>query len=200
MVQIDVPAAFVASMFFLDVGKKMVKREAAKAAGERPAAYYRFLFRSLLYAAVVIAPAGLYLLAGWPGWEQLYWSERVENTTFNWVNALIPAAFVAAIVLAGYAGHVLAYRWLTTGREKLIRPTYLGVLVVVTAAVLLNYPAFLLVGTYREYHFARAAMGFVWENPHGFTTGWAIIISYFLVATLYVYFKIRKEGKAVDET
>jgi hypothetical protein len=124
----------------------------------------------------------------------------VENTTFNWVNALIPAAFVAAIVLAGYAGHVLAYRWLTTGREKLIRPTYLGVLAVVTAAVILNYPAFLLVGTYREYHFDRAAMAFVWENPHGFTIGWAIIMSYFLAATLYVYFKIRKEGKAVDET
>jgi MFS family permease len=139
-------------------------------------------------------------LAGWPGWEQLYWSERVESTTFNWVNALIPAAIVAAIVLAGFLGHVLAYRWLTTGKEKFIRPTYIAVLVAATAVVLLTYPAFLLVGTYREYHFARAAMGFVWENTHGFTAGAAIIMSYFLAATLYVYFKIRKEGRAVDET
>ncbi len=198
MVQIDLPAAFVASMFFLDVGKKIVKREAARAAGKRPVVYYKFLFRSVLYAAAVIAPAGLYLLAGWPGWEQLYWSERVENTTFNWVNALIPAAFVAAIVLAGFLGHILAYRWLTTGKEKLIRPTYIAVLVVVTVSVLLNYPAFLLVGTYQEYHFNRGAMAFVWENPHGFAIGWAIIMSYFVAATLFIFFKIRREAKRVE--
>ncbi len=200
MVQIDVPAAFVASMFFLDVGKSIVKKETAEATGRRPAVYYKFLFRSVLFAAAVIAPAGNYFLAGWPGWEQMYWFESPEHVVFNWVNAFIPAVFVAAIVLAAYAGHVLAYRWLISGKERFIRPTYIAVLVAVAAVVLLNYPAFLLVGTYREYHFDREAMGFVWENTHGFTAGAAIIFSYFLVTTIYLLFKIRKEIKRVEGT
>ena len=66
-------------------------------------------------AGMVIAPAGIYLLAGWPGWEQIYWSKRFEEVMHTgWANALLPALFVLFIMLAAYAGHVLGYRWLTT--------------------------------------------------------------------------------------
>jgi len=41
MVQIDIPAAFIASMFFLDVGKSIVKKETAEATGRRPAVRWR---------------------------------------------------------------------------------------------------------------------------------------------------------------
>src|SRR5512136_1374516 len=144
MVQIDVPAAFIVSQLMLDLGKNAIKTQAAACPSGRPAIYYRFLSRSLLFAGAVIAPAGIYLLAGWPGWEQLYWTERVEHVIFEPVNALLPALFVLAIVGAGWAGHVIGYRWLTSGREKYLRPTYLGLLGLVVVVVLSTYPAFLL--------------------------------------------------------
>jgi MFS family permease len=180
MVQIDVPAAFIASQFFLDVGRKAIM--ANTGSERRETTYYRFLSRSLIFAGAVIAPAGIYLLAGWPGWEQIYWTERVEHVIFHWINALIPALFVLAIVLAAYLGHVLGYRWLTTGRGKYLRPTYLGLLLAVALLVLFNYPAFLLVGTYQQYHFSRAAMAPVWQNPHDFSLGWVLVMLYFAIA------------------
>ncbi len=195
MVQIDMPFAFVASMFFLDIGRKIIKREAEKAEEKRPAVYYRFLFRSVFFAGVVIVPAGIYLLAGWPGWEQLYWTERVEKVMFSWVNALIPALFAMTIVLAGYIGHVLGYRLLVTGKEKYLRPIYIGVLAVVTIVVLVNYPGFILHGTYQEYHSNRDAMEHVWKNPHDFSLGWVMVMIYFVACFLYLSLKIRKESK-----
>lgn len=195
MVQIDIPAAFVASLFFLDIGRKAIKKEAAEATEKYPAVYYKFLFRSVFFAAVVIVPAGIYLLAGWPGWEQLYWTERVEKVIFNWVNALIPTFFVMTIVLGAYIGHVLGYYLLVTGRERYLRPTYICVLAAVTILVIFNYPAFTLLGTYQEYHLNRDAMVQVWKNPHNFSLGWIMVMIYFTVSFLYLFFKIRKESK-----
>jgi hypothetical protein len=197
MVQIDIPAAFVVSQFLLDVGRKTVQADARTAAGKagRPASYYRFLFRSIFYAGAVIAPAGIYLLAGWPGWEQIYWSERVEQLIFRWDNALIPALFVLSIVLAAYVGHILGYHWLVTGREKYLRPTYVIVLLAVTVLVLLNYPSFTLMGTYQEYHHDRAAMTPVWQNPHDFSVAWVGVMLYFATTLLYLFLKTRKEAR-----
>jgi hypothetical protein len=195
MVQIDIPAAFIASQLFLDVGRNMIKKEAARGPEKLPAIYYKFLFRSVFFAGFVIAPAGIYLLAGWPGWEQIYWTERVEKVIFNWVNALIPALFVMAIVFSAYIGHVLGYRWLVTGKERYLRPTYISLLIAVSALVLSNYPAFLYVGTYQEYHFGRDAMVEAWKNPYNFSVGWIMVMAYFTVSFLYLIFKIRKENK-----
>jgi uncharacterized BrkB/YihY/UPF0761 family membrane protein len=153
MVQIDIPAGFVVSMLAIDLGRQALKKGYHNTPTEKSAVYYRYLFRSVLFAGMVIAPAGIYLLAGWPGWEQIYWSKRFEEVMHTgWTNALLPALFVLFIMLATYAGHVLGYRWLTTGKEKYIRPTWIGLLIVVGIIVLLNYPSFLLVGTYDQYH------------------------------------------------
>jgi len=199
MVQIDMPAAFIASMFFLDIGKKLIKKEAEKAEGKRPAIYYKFLFRSVFFAGVVIVPAGIYLLAGWPGWEQLYWTERVEKVIFNWVNALIPALFAMTIVLSGFIGHILGYHLLVSGKEKYLRPIYIIVLAAVTILVLFNYPAFILHGTYQEYHSNREAMDYVWTNPHDFSLGWIMVMVYFVAAFLYMIFKIKKESREIED-
>ncbi|MCD6499800.1 MAG: hypothetical protein J7M25_16020 [Deltaproteobacteria bacterium] len=193
MVQIDIPAAFIASQFFLDVGRKTIVAEQGEAA--KRAMYYKYLFRSVLFAGVVIAPAGIYLLAGYPGWEQIYWTPRTEHVVFNWVNALIPALFVAAIVLAGYLGHWLGYRWITSGKERYLRPTYLGLLGAVAVLVLANYPSFLLMGTYDQYHHDRQAMASVWGNPHGFGIAWIMVMVYFTAGIGFVLYRIRKEGK-----
>jgi hypothetical protein len=60
----------------------------------------------------------------------------------GWVNALLPALFVMAIVFAGYCGHILGYRWLISGKAKYLRPAYIGVLVVLSIVVLSCYPSF----------------------------------------------------------
>ncbi len=94
MVQIDIPAGFVISMLAIDLGRKALKKDYQNSQTEKSTLYYRYLFRSVLFAGMVIAPAGIYLLAGWPGWEQIYWSKRFEEVMHTgWVNALLPALF-----------------------------------------------------------------------------------------------------------
>jgi hypothetical protein len=201
MVQIDIPAAFVVSMLSIDLGRKVLKEGAEKSGETKPAIYYRYLFRSVFFAGFVIAPAGIYLLSGWPGWEQIYWSKRFEEVMHTgWVNALLPALFVMAIVFAGYCGHTLGYRWLLSGKAKYLRPTYIGVLVAVSIVVLSCYPSFLLMGTYDQYHNlngqTRDSMAYVWTNPYGFSVAWIGVMIYFAVAMAYLVIKIWKENRA----
>jgi hypothetical protein len=193
MVQIDIPAAFIASQLFLDLGRRIIKKGGGSE--KYPAVYYKFLFRSVFFAGFVIAPAGIYLLAGWPGWEQMYWTERVEKPIFNIFNALLYPLFIMAIVFGAYLGHVIGYRWLITGKEKYLRPTYISVLAAVAILVIFNYPAFTLVGTYQQYHFNRSAMEPIWRNSVGFMGGWLIVMAYFAASFLYLFLKIRNESK-----
>ena len=200
MVQLDIPAAFAASMFFLDWGRKTVKKAAERGEKEGSATYYKFLSRAVLFAGVIIAPAGTYLLAGWPGWEQIYWSRRFEEVFHTgWVSPLLPALFVLAIVLAAYFGHVLGYRLLLRGKGRYLRPIWIGVLLVFGVIVLLNYPAFFRVGTYDQYHnvhgLTRDAMARPWENPHGFGAGWVGVMIYFGIPLIYLGLRIRRESR-----
>jgi uncharacterized BrkB/YihY/UPF0761 family membrane protein len=204
MVQIDIPAGFVVGMFAIDLGRKALKKDYENTPAEKSALYFKYLFRSVLFAGMVIAPAGIYLLAGWPGWEQIYWSRRFEEVMHTgWVNALLPALFVLAIVLAAYAGHVLGYRWLVRGKEKYLRPTWIGILVVVGIIVLLNYPSFLLVGTYDQYHNlsgqTRDAMASVWSNPYSFSVGWVGVMIYFVAALCYLCLNIMRENRQTED-
>jgi len=198
MVQLDIPAAFAASMFFVDLGKKILKREAEKSVDKKPGAYYKFLARSMLFASLVICPAGLYLLAGWPGWENIYWYRRFEVMIFSgWLNPLLPTAFMMSIIFAGYIGYRLGYRLLINGKERILKPIYMGVLVLSCVPVLLSYPSFLLVGTYDQYHNlagqTREMMTSVWENPHSFGVGWLGVMIY--VAILFVLVTLRIRGE-----
>lgn len=195
MVQLDIPAAFVASQLFLDAGRKIIKKEAAEGTGNLPAVYYKFLFRSVFFAALVIAPAGIYLLTGWPGWEQLYWTERVEKPIFNLFNAIYYPLFIMAIVLAAYVGHIIGYRWLVTGKEKYLRPTYIFILLAALVLVLAQYPAFTLVGTYQQYYSDRESMGLAWNNPYDFSIGWLGVVTYFVISFLYLFIKIITESR-----
>ncbi len=198
MVQIDIPAAFVASQLMLDVGRDAITAQAAAAPGRPSPLYYRFLTRALLFAGLVIAPAGIYLLAGWPGWEQQYWSKRAEQVIYEPANALIPALFVLAIVAAGWMGHVLGYRWLVRGKAKYLRPTYLAILALVTAIVLVRYPAFLLVGTYDQFQHDRGAMGSVFANPHDFAIGWCGVMVYFGLGFGWLLLRTRRDIRACE--
>ena len=200
MVQIDIPAAFCVSLFALDVGRSVVKSEVEAAGPARPAIYFRYLCRTVFFAGFVIAPAGIYLLAGWPGWENIYWCRSFEAVMHSgWSQPLLYAGFVMAIVLAAYVGHVLGYWWLVRGREKLIRPTWIAVLVMVCIVVLASYPSFLLVGTYDQYHNeagqSRDAMKPVWSNPHGFSAAWIGVMVYFVIGFLCLVWCLRRDAK-----
>ncbi|NIO29520.1 MAG: hypothetical protein GTO29_13315 [Candidatus Latescibacteria bacterium] len=153
MVQLDIPAAFAASQLFIDLARKKIQKEAGSPGGERPSIYYRYLFYSVFFAAVVIVPAGLYLICGWPGWENIYWFKRFESQIHaGWFNPLFPTLFILSIVIAGYLGFRLAYYWITTGKERYLRPTYIAILLIAGLVVVLCYPSFTLVGTYDQYH------------------------------------------------
>jgi TRAP-type C4-dicarboxylate transport system permease small subunit len=200
MVQIDIPAAFVVSMFAIDLSRKTLKIDAVCKGSSKPAAYYRCLCRSLFFAGFVIAPAGVYLLAGWPGWEQIYWSKRFEQLIHTgWTNALLPALFVMAIVMGAYLGHILGYRWLMNGKEKYLRPTYIGTLAIVAAVVIACHPSFLLVGTYDQYHNLngqnREAMASVFSNPFSFSGAWVGVMVYFTAAMALLCINIVKENR-----
>ena len=200
MVQLDIPAAFSASLFFADLARRRIKKEAEASGDERPRIYYRYLFYSVFFGATVIVPAGLYLICGWPGWEQIYWSRRFEEVIHaGWLNPLFPTLFILGIVLAAYLGFRLAYRWIVAGKEKYLRPTYIAVLAIAGLVVLLCYPSFILVGTYDQYHNlngqTRESMARVWENPFDFSIGWMGVMVYFAVFLVYMVVKIRKENR-----
>ncbi len=198
MVQIDIPAAFVASQLMLDVGRDAIAAQAAADPGRPSPLYYRFLARALLFAGLVIAPAGIYLLAGWPGWEQQYWTPRAEQVLNEPANALIPALFVLAIVAAGWLGHVLGYRWVVQGKAKYLRPTYLGLLALVAVIVLAGYPAFLLVGSYDQFQHDRGAMASAFANPHGFGVGWCGVMLYFVLAFAWLLLRTRRAVRTCE--
>ncbi|MBU1262765.1 hypothetical protein KJ640_07460 [bacterium] len=200
MVQLDIPAAFAVSFLFVDLARQRIKREAEASGGKRPLIYWRYLFYSVFFSAVVIVPAGLYLICGWPGWEQIYWSKRFEELIHTgWLNPLFPTLFVVGIVLAAYLGFCLAYHWVTTGKERYLKPTYIGVLLLSALVVALCYPSFLLVGTYNQYHNlnnqTRESMAKVWENPFDFGIAWIGVMVYFTLCLIYTIVKIRKENK-----
>lgn len=200
MVQIDIPAAFIASQLFLDIGKDAIKKEARLQSDDKPKIYYMFLWRTVFFAGFAIAPAGIYLLGGWPGWEQMYWTPRVEHIQYDWFNAMLPTLFLMAIVFCSYLGHVIGYGWIVAGKEKYLRPTYLGILAFVVAVVAINYPAFIKVATYEEYWAAveagtTSSLHNVWDNYLGFGTGWFIIMIYFLIAFLFMLYILFKEKK-----
>ncbi|MDI6791685.1 MAG: hypothetical protein QME81_02290 [bacterium] len=200
MVQLDIPAAFAASQFFVDLARQRIKKEAEESGDQRPSIYYRYLFYSVFFAATVIVPAGLYLVCGWPGWEQIYWSRRFEELIHTgWANALFPTLFIMGIVLAAYLGFRLAYYWVTTGRERYLRPTYIGVLATAALVVAFCYPSFLLVGTYDQYHNlngqTRESMARALENPFDFGIAWIGVMVYFFICFIYMIIKIRKESK-----
>lgn len=200
MVQLDIPTAFAASQIFAYIGRKQIKREADESGEKKTLIYYRYLFYSVLFSAVVIVPAGLYLVCGWPGWEQIYWSKRFEELIHTgWVNALFPTLFILGIVLAGYFGFRLAYYWITKGKERYLLPSAIGILILAAVVVAACYPSFLLVGTYDQYHSlngeTRDAMAKVWENPYDFAYGWTGVMVYFTVSIIYTLRKLIRENR-----
>ena len=200
MVQLDLPAAFAASQLFVYMARKRIAKEAGETGSGKPAIYYRYLFYSVCFAALAVVPAGLYLVCGWPGWEQIYWWRHFEGVMHSgWVRPLFPTLFIIGIVVAGYAGFRLAYHWVVTGRERYIKPTFIGVLLAAALAVAFCYPSFLLVGTYDQYHNiagqTRASMGKVWENPFDFSYGWIGVMVYFIACFIYAVVKIRREQR-----
>ena len=50
MVQIDIPAGFVVSMLAIDLGRQALKKDYDSTQTEKSPLYYRYLFRSLLFA------------------------------------------------------------------------------------------------------------------------------------------------------
>ena len=200
MVQIDIPIAFIISQLTIDIGKDVIKAEAKGEKGARPKIYYRYLTRCLLVAGLVIAPAGGYLLAGWPGWESQYWWWRFEQSMYSNVNALLPALFTFSIVLGGYLGFEVGYRLLISGRERYLRPMYIGLLALTSGSVLLGWPAPIRVGTLQEFVTNPAGMAYLWDNWRGFFTGWVGVIVFF-VATFAFFLIIQvREAKAFSQT
>ena len=47
MVQLDIPATFAASQFFVDLARQRIKKEAGESGDQRPLIYYRYLFYSV---------------------------------------------------------------------------------------------------------------------------------------------------------
>ncbi len=193
MVQLDVPAAFMVSQLFVDMGRKEIQRAGGEQ--ERKLLYYKYLARSLLFAGLVIVPGGSYLLSSFPGWESLYWFPFAERMAFHPGNALLFPFFVGGIVAGGWLGHHLAFRWVVAGREKYLRPSYLGVLGAACLLVLGSYPSFELVGTCDQYRHDRAAMASVWHNPHNFLLAWGIPMAIFGVILLALALKIRRDAQ-----
>ena len=200
MVQIDIPIAFIISQLTIDIGKDVIKAKAKEEKGSKPKIYYQYLARCLLVAGLVIAPAGGYLLAGWPGWESQYWWWRFEQPMYSNVNALLPALFTFSIVLGGYLGFESGYRLLISNRERYLKPIYIGLLALTSGSVLLGWPAPVRVGTLQEFVTNPTGMAYLWDNWRGFFTGWVGVIVFFL-ATFAFYLIIQvREARAFSQS
>lgn len=148
MVQVDIPAAFVCSQVFAWSGRRWL-------ADEKPSWTGRYTAIAFAYSAMVVGACGLYLLAGWPEWEVMYWFESVRMDTANFGNALLALVaplFIVVTGLAGGAGFMLAHQWARAGKPRRILVALWTGAALAVAMFALNPSAPMFVGHYHDYH------------------------------------------------
>jgi len=148
MVQVDIPAAFVCSQVFAWSGRRWL-------VDEPPSWLGRYTAIAFAYAAAVVGACGLYLFAGWPEWEVMYWFEPIRMDTANFGNpllALVAPLFIVVTGLAGGGGFLLAHRWARAGKpRRILAALWIGVAFIL-GMFLLNPAAPMFVGRYYDYH------------------------------------------------
>jgi len=187
MVQVDLPAAFAVGQIYALLSKEHLKKDERKFTN-------RLLGPFNFYMSTMFAPVGMFLLIGWPTWEIMYrggWAENPYNRP--WVAGFY-VAFALVMILLGNVGFILAHHWYLKGRDRwVVVGAVLGVAVTLLP-FLLRWGVWMKVGTFEE---VQAGGGYsFWEPP--FFYGWAVIMTYMVVATVGMGLFFKRVGSRLS--
>jgi hypothetical protein len=187
MVQVDLPAAFATGQLFSLLSSRYLEKE--------PKIFTNGLLGPLnFYLTCGLAPAGLYLLIGYPSWEVMYLTDWVERPFDRPLVAGFYVVFLMLIVFLGNVGFTLGHHWLRLGRYRwVLWGTILGYVATVTP-FLLRWGVWFKVGTYQEFLDGNGYS--FWSPP--FFTGWLVVMSYMVVASVVTGLWFLKQGRLAD--
>jgi len=189
----DIQVAFSAGAFLVDMGREYIEAE-HKASPERSQlAYCRFRNWAALYAALCLAPVIAIFFSAWPAWETQYWTVHAEQLLDNGAYAFFAGLFVLLLVGAGFFGNWLAFRLVTQGRGKLVRPIYLSVLAVTTGIYLIQWPAPVKLGSVSQFRADPYSLPYIWQNTEFFVM-FTVLLAYCAIPLIVMFFRLRRKN------
>ncbi len=204
MVQVDVPAAFAMGQLYAFIARNSLRREASLLGN-------RFITLNNWYVTLILAPVGLFLLVGWPGWETMYRWPWAESVQFHPLTALFYVLFLAAMVVLGNAGFIMAHRFYLRNRDRTAKRWLIISILISLAAFLIDIRAPFSIGTIDEYRRGesvkvtrllaeaqaptRAPEGTTLADARAFYISWFFIMLYWLTGSILMGVKFYWDDK-----
>ncbi len=183
MLAMDIPVSMMAGMVLAEAGKDLIKSD-----DKEKITFLKVVV--LMYGAIFIAPTPGYYFSGWPAWETNFMWEWVDHILDSPVRAAFSYVLLAVAVIPTYLGLIVAMKLIKKGKEKLVRISYISLLVLVGIIILALKDITLNVSsTYAKYQ--AADFYSFWTLP--FATGWAITSLYFWGSLVLFYLWLRKK-------
>lgn len=204
MVQVDVPAAFAMGQVYALIAKQSLSKEPSLLGN-------RFITLNNWYVTLILAPVGLFLLVGWPGWETMYRWSWVESVQFHPFTALFYILFLAAMVIIGNAGFIIAHRLYLRNKDQTAKKLLVVSIIISLSAFLIDINAPFSIGTFEEYHNGesikvtrllvketekdRNQAGSTLSDARSFFIAWFFIMLYWVMGSILMGIKFYWDDK-----
>lgn len=187
MVQVDLPAAFVIGQIYAMLAKSYLKKEPRKFTN-------KLLGPLNFFMSCCFAPAGMFLLVGWPAWEVMYNTGWVENP-YNrpWVAGFY-VFFGIVMVVLGNVGFILAHHWYRKDLDKRVTIGIAAGSFLTVLPFLIRWGIWWKIGTYSDF---IAKKGYSFWNPP-FFHGWLGIMICAFVSALVMGIWFKKKGNQLE--
>lgn len=193
----DMQFSFIAAAALTDIGAKYIQSEHKKSPERLRLAYCKYRLRALIFPIIFLVPVVVISLLAWPAWESQYWTVRAEETLGSAPNAIIFGVFLILLPLAALLGNWLGFRWVLRGKRWLLRIVYLAVLAITVVIVFIQWPGYVRLGSYAQFHSDPYALPYIWQDTTFFIV--FIVLLVYCLAPLVVFFiKVRREVAGVS--
>ncbi len=188
MVQVDLPASFAIGQIFAFLCRDYLKKE--------PSIFLNKILGPFnVYLACCYAPAGMFLLIGWPAWEVMYKTGWFENPFDKPLVAGAYVLFGIIMVVLGNIGFILAHHWYRKGRDGwVIWGSFLGVFLTVLP-FFLQWGIWMNIGDFNTV--VEQGLGYsFWDPP--FFKGWLAIMGYLAGTLIIMAIWLVKKGNKLE--
>jgi len=182
MIQVDVFWSFGMGAMFAVLAHRQLKKE------KHPFVNYWFMY-AVLFLSVVFAPSGAYLLAGFPGWETMFFLQKYINPNYP----LLPCLFSCTNTLMGVIGFYWAYSLIHKGQAVEAHSLWTTSYIIMMGILGFGYRRFLYPGTHVEWEAGITYPLVDWIGSKIFYT--LIVMAFFVMPLLwYPLYKWPAQG------